>query len=207
MNSPDESPPSLFLDEEEPESGTPEPVSPFLDTRLQLGSFSQPIPDFNEENPVSLQVAAASAGARPTLRVPELASLLHRGAAKVIDWFLAALLYGGLVAFWASRIPFEQRSAAISVALFFVVPGLWLTWLVCNALLGGRTVGKRMCGLQVITDRGDPLGAGRNFGRIWAESLSWGLLFLGYLFAFLDRQKRTLHDHLCGTRVVLRRSL
>ena len=61
-------------------------------------------------------------------------------------------------------------------------------------------------GLEVITDHGDEVDAGRNFGRVWAETLSWAMLSIGYVFAAFDRQKRTLHDHLCGTRVIVRRS-
>lgn len=65
------------------------------------------------------------------------------------------------------------------------------------------TPGKMACGLRVIRSDGERVKYLRAFGRFWAEMLS-GLptLWIGYIAAGFDDQKRTLHDHICNTRVV-----
>lgn len=203
MSDQDSFPDTHWLHAGRDENGAPEAVSPFLDPRLQLGLHSLPIPTLTDANPVSLQVAASPARQQDVL-LPVTATVLQRGAAKFTDWFLTGFLYFLPVIFWSSRMPWVERSALLSLAFLFGIPAHWLTWFVYNLLLNGRTLGKRLFGLEVLTDTWERLTAGRNLGRVWAESLSWGLLGIGYLFAVFDPAKRTLHDHLCGTRVVLR---
>lgn len=181
----------------------PEPVSPFLDPRLQLGSHALPIPALTEANPVSLQVLS-SAQREKDLLMPTIATVLQRGAAKVTDWFLILVLDFALLLAFTRNMDWGERSATISLALLLAIPSLWLTWALYNLLLKGHTLGKHLFGLEVVTDTWGRLSAWRNFGRVWAESLSGGLFGVGYLFALFDPAKRTLHDHLCGTRVILR---
>jgi uncharacterized RDD family membrane protein YckC len=64
------------------------------------------------------------------------------------------------------------------------------------------TPGKMACGLKVVTAEGGPVSYWRAFGRAWAEQLSGMVCYLGYIMAGFDGQKRTLHDHICNTRVV-----
>jgi uncharacterized RDD family membrane protein YckC len=62
-------------------------------------------------------------------------------------------------------------------------------------------------GLLVVDERARPVGMGRSAGRALAEMVSVATLGIGYLFAAVDPHRRTLHDHLCGTRVILGQSL
>jgi uncharacterized RDD family membrane protein YckC len=64
------------------------------------------------------------------------------------------------------------------------------------------TPGKMACGLKVIRSDGAKITYLRGFGRFWAELLSGLTLYIGYIIAAFDEQKRTLHDHICNTRVV-----
>lgn len=66
----------------------------------------------------------------------------------------------------------------------------------------GATPGKMACGLRVVTADGDRLTYGRAFCRHLAEYLSSLLCLIGYIIAAFDDEKRTLHDHICSTRVV-----
>lgn len=68
----------------------------------------------------------------------------------------------------------------------------------------GATPGKMALGLKVVTPEGEPVTYMRAFGRAWGEQLSGLVCDLGYLIAAFDDEKRTLHDHLCKTRVVLK---
>jgi uncharacterized RDD family membrane protein YckC len=66
----------------------------------------------------------------------------------------------------------------------------------------GATPGKMACKLKVVTAEGTPITYGRATGRFFAEKLSGLTCTIGYIIAAFDDQKRTLHDHICGTRVV-----
>jgi uncharacterized RDD family membrane protein YckC len=66
----------------------------------------------------------------------------------------------------------------------------------------GATLGKMAIGARVVTPEGAPVGYGRAFGRALAEIVTSLTLTIGYIIAGFDAQKRALHDHIAGTRVV-----
>jgi len=66
----------------------------------------------------------------------------------------------------------------------------------------GATLGKMAVGIRVITLDGRNPSFWRAFGRVFAEYLSSLCLYIGYIMAGFDEEKRALHDHICGTRVV-----
>jgi uncharacterized RDD family membrane protein YckC len=69
----------------------------------------------------------------------------------------------------------------------------------------GATPGKMACKLTVVDTSGNKVTYGRAFGRGFAEILSRMICNIGYIIAAFDRpQKRALHDHICGTRVVFK---
>jgi len=76
-----------------------------------------------------------------------------------------------------------------------------------NTLFVGRygaTPGKMACGLRVVTADGGKVTYGRALGRAFGEILSGMICSIGYIIAAFDSEKRTLHDHMCGTRVIVR---
>jgi uncharacterized RDD family membrane protein YckC len=64
------------------------------------------------------------------------------------------------------------------------------------------TPGKMACGIKIITADGGKVTYLRAFARHFAEWLSKLTLFIGYIMAGFDREKRALHDHICNTRVI-----
>ena len=68
----------------------------------------------------------------------------------------------------------------------------------------GATPGKMALKLRVLRSGGDRLSYRRSFCRHLAELLSSAMLLLGYVMALFDDERRTLHDRICDTRVVLR---
>ena len=60
-------------------------------------------------------------------------------------------------------------------------------------------------GLKVIRADGGPISVGLAVGRYFAKILSALTLWIGFIIAGFDREKRTLHDHICGTRVIYTR--
>jgi uncharacterized RDD family membrane protein YckC len=67
----------------------------------------------------------------------------------------------------------------------------------------GATLGKMAMGLKVVTSEGGRISFGRAAARYFcAGFLELFTLWIGDLIAFFDDQRRTLHDRICGTRVI-----
>lgn len=67
----------------------------------------------------------------------------------------------------------------------------------------GATVGKMAMGLRVVRADGSPVGYARALGRSLSEIISAILMNIGYLMAAFDVERRTLHDRICETRVIV----
>ena len=70
----------------------------------------------------------------------------------------------------------------------------------------GATPGKMALGVKVVRPDGSGLTVGRAIGRYFAKMLSGMILYIGYIMAGFDSQKKALHDMICDTRVVRRES-
>lgn len=74
-----------------------------------------------------------------------------------------------------------------------------------NAILVAKyetTPGKMACGLKVVSENGSRVSTGKAWGRGFAELISGMTCGIGYVIAGFDDQKRSLHDHICSTRVI-----
>jgi uncharacterized RDD family membrane protein YckC len=71
----------------------------------------------------------------------------------------------------------------------------------------GATVGKMAIGVKVIRTDGGDVGWGVSIGRYFMKIVSGMILAIGYIMAGFDDEKRALHDRVCDTRVVYKRSL
>ena len=96
-------------------------------------------------------------------------------------------------------------AALMMQGVFFLISGAvsaaYETYFVSTR---GATPGKMALGLKIVRTDGSPLPVGLAFGRYLAQMLS-GFLLIGYLMAAFDTEKRSLHDRICGTRVVYAR--
>ena len=88
---------------------------------------------------------------------------------------------------------------------FLINMGLTLAYDVYFLTTRGATPGKMALGLKVTQADGGPISAGLAIGRYFAKFLSSITLCIGFIIAAFDREKRSLHDHICGTRVVYTR--
>jgi uncharacterized RDD family membrane protein YckC len=68
----------------------------------------------------------------------------------------------------------------------------------------GATLGKMACGIKVVMPDGGSVSYMRAVGRHFAKLLSFITLYIGFIMAAFDDQKRSLHDRICNTRVVYR---
>jgi uncharacterized RDD family membrane protein YckC len=68
--------------------------------------------------------------------------------------------------------------------------------------LTGKTIGKTLIGLKVVSRSGDPLGPGAAAVRMLFFPLSFALFGLGFLGILVGRERRALHDVIAKTAVV-----
>jgi uncharacterized RDD family membrane protein YckC len=129
---------------------------------------------------------------------------------------LGAALYDGLLLIalmmivTACLLPLTHGEA-ITVRAF----GMWahayqlLLLLVIFGFFGffwtrkGQTLGMAAWRLHLERDSGGAVTWGDTAKRLLAACLSWAIAMLGYLWVLVDRDKRTWHDRLTHTRVVV----
>jgi uncharacterized RDD family membrane protein YckC len=86
-----------------------------------------------------------------------------------------------------------------------VAGGLLVTAAIYNLVfwaLIGRTPGKWLMGLRVVTEEGGRITLGRAAVRLLGYLLSAAPLYAGFFWILLDRERCGWHDRLAGTRVV-----
>ena len=135
------------------------------------------------------------------------AGAFTRLAAFVIDWFIVVTVFGLLVgaAQWLFRVFFDvdlriEDGGYLRWLLAFAV---WaFVYMVVGLTISGRTFGKALLGLKVVTREGLPLGAGRAAARVVVMPFSFAVFGLGLLGIVLGRERRALHDVIAGTSVV-----
>lgn len=121
---------------------------------------------------------------------------------------LMVLILGGMGSF-SSGSPFRliAGSEVIIVAFYLIVfvlsVGVPIGYNTFFLAQYSATPGKMLCGLKVVRVGEEKFGWKVALGRTLAEQLSRLLMFTGYLMAAFDEEKRTLHDRLAGTRVVV----
>lgn len=67
-----------------------------------------------------------------------------------------------------------------------------------------KTIGKAIMGLQVVSSKnGEPVGVWWMLLREWiAKPVSSAIIYIGYIWVFIDDKKRAWHDKICDTYVV-----
>jgi uncharacterized RDD family membrane protein YckC len=102
----------------------------------------------------------------------------------------------------------DPASAGINIGLLLVLYAIQLgtafTYETVLIWKYGSTLGKMACKVEVITAEGKPISYGLSVGRYFAKMLSAFTLGIGYIIAAFDEEKRSLHDRLCNTRVIMR---
>jgi uncharacterized RDD family membrane protein YckC len=144
----------------------------------------------------------------PTGRVSGFyAGAFTRLAAFVLDWFILVATFGLLVgAFqWLLRVFFavDLEVGEVSYLVWLLALSGWaFVYMVVGMTISGRTVGKALLGLKVVTREGFPLGMGRAAARVVVMPLSFAVFGMGLLGIVLGRERRALHDVIAGTSVV-----
>lgn len=137
----------------------------------------------------------------------EYAGFWIRFLAKFIDSMIIGVMNAVIRAamgplFGPSEAPDFPAVFFASLPLMIVgyaVGVTYTTWFIGKF---AATPGKMACGLKIVTEDGGRVTYLRAFARYFAEMLSALVLFIGYIMAAFDSEKRALHDHICSTRVI-----
>jgi uncharacterized RDD family membrane protein YckC len=155
--------------------------------------------------PVFLQKLAE--GVQINTRELRYAGFWIRVVAKIVDALIVTVPLVGFVMLSAIFVgsggggtPLWFNFVGVFAQLLYY--GLNLTYVIFFVGKYGATPGKMLCKLHIVTATGEKVTYGRATGRAFAEILSGLICNIGYLIAAFDKEKRTLHDHICNTRVV-----
>lgn len=135
--------------------------------------------------------------------MPDKAHLLRRCAAMFYDLLVLAALWMATTAICLAvtrgHMDASQPTWWYRLALLVVTAGYFVvSW--CRL---GQTVGMRPWRIRVIREDGGALGVGQALVRWACASLSLALLGAGFWWALFDRDRRTVHDRCCRTRMRL----
>jgi uncharacterized RDD family membrane protein YckC len=129
------------------------------------------------------------------------------GAIQMAVFVVFAMIAGvsGALAEGAATGGAEAMSPLLVIATLM----LWLFMIVLSIAYPtyfhgkyGATWGKMALGIKVVSPDGGNISYMRSFGRAFAEVLSGMILYIGYIIAAFDGEKKSLHDIMCETRVI-----
>jgi uncharacterized RDD family membrane protein YckC len=149
---------------------------------------------------------------------------IDQDPARPAGFFIRVLAYGidnllltlmTLVVSLGVYILLERSGTPISSDPAEFQDWLWLLFVLPNTVLScvyfiyfhavtGQTVGKLICGVQVVASAGSrrPLGWGRSSVRCLGYFISSFFLYAGFLWVLVNRRKRGWHDYMAGSVVV-----
>ena len=121
---------------------------------------------------------------------------------NIILWGIGVALAMSLKFFGVISAETSKSTLQMLDALLFIGFRIaYNTWFIGSS---NATPGKSMMSLSVIRSDGSDVSYGIAFVRSLAEFLCIATFGIGYIIAAFDDQKRGLHDHICGTRVIQR---
>jgi uncharacterized RDD family membrane protein YckC len=145
----------------------------------------------------------------------QFAGFWIRLVAKFIDGILLAIVNSGVnyLIFGTASLTLVDPNTGEIIAEEMAALGLMtavntgIHFAYAVGLIGtyGATLGKMAVGIKIVTAEGGKVSYLRAFCRELSEIISGLILLVGYIIAAFDSEKRTLHDHICSTRVIYKR--
>lgn len=138
----------------------------------------------------------------------EVASFIRRVAAAAVDvvglWVAEVAL---VAATWsAGLLPITSKQLGeglgLVMILFFPVFPAWPYFALMEGSRWQATIGKRLLGIVVTDEDGEPIGIWRASVRNVAKVLAVLPMGLGLIGALISERRRGLHDIVAGTLVV-----
>jgi len=119
-----------------------------------------------------------------------LASRGNRVIALIVDMIIVSIVGGSLTEFHAGL----GGLVSAGIGLLYV----WFFW----TRFKGQTPGKMLLGIRVVKTDGSPLNDTEAVLRYIGYLINSPVLMLGWIWAFIDKDKQGWHDKLAGTYVV-----
>ena len=93
----------------------------------------------------------------------------------------------------------ESNNLAYKIYLL-ILAYLYFVWHWC---FGGKTLGMRSLQIKIVNDLGIKPNFQQATKRFLASTLSFILFGTGFLWGIFDKNKKTLHDHLSKTKLIV----
>lgn len=86
------------------------------------------------------------------------------------------------------------------IAVFLIASFFYHVWFTAGRWQA--TPGKRWCGIYVVRTNGVAIDLKFSIIRWFARFMSWFTFCLGFMLIAFSREKVSMHDAICGTRVI-----
>ncbi|WP_214071392.1 RDD family protein [Mucilaginibacter sp. dw_454] len=131
------------------------------------------------------------------------ASFDQRATAAMVDWLIASavcILPSFAITFFISD---QLIGLGLALSMFALIPLVNLVYhIVMESSPKQATYGKQLLKVKVCDMQGNRLTLTHAAGRNVAKLLSVLTLFVGYLYAFFNKQQQCLHDRVAETLVI-----
>ncbi|WYP27193.1 RDD family protein [Alkalihalobacillus sp. FSL W8-0930] len=129
----------------------------------------------------------------------EPAGFWIRAMAAIIDGLIMGVI--GVLLMFVLEAPSINFEDSTTLDIFILIySAVFIVIFTASKLKASP--GKLILGIQVLTLDNKQIGIGRSIGRYFAYMISTFTLMIGYLMAGFTKDKKALHDLICGTRVV-----
>ena len=136
----------------------------------------------------------------------KFSSVRRRFAAVMLDsmvlWFVMFLVSMGVIATIGKGFADPSAFGRTTAIWYLFSFGFSSSYMIFFLGKFGATPGKMALGIKVVRPDGRPIGFGLATGRYFATMVSGMTMGIGHIMAFFDKEKKTLHDRIAGTRVI-----
>jgi len=108
---------------------------------------------------------------------------------------------------WISEINDPERMLSFSLMFWFFSTLINIAYFTYFHGSTGRTPGKMLIGLQVVSVDGSPISFGTAFLRSVGYLVSSLVFCLGFIWIGFDKKKQGWHDKIAGTVVIIREKI
>ena len=135
-----------------------------------------------------------------------LAGLNSRALAFFIDLVIisvvALLAFGAGMHFIDSSDIDSFSSRGVFMPVYLLLFFLASAYFVILNGYSGKTIGKMLMGIRIISEEGCSIGFWQSFVRWIGYYISAAFLFLGFVWSMFDTSSQSWHDKIAGTFVI-----
>jgi uncharacterized RDD family membrane protein YckC len=120
---------------------------------------------------------------------------------RLVAYIIDAIILG--IVYWIINLIFSMPGDPTIAMLGSLIAALvGLAYLIYFWTSTGQTPGKKVMGIKVVATDGSKLTTGKAILRIIGYAISGAIIFLGFIWILIDKDKQGWHDKIAGTYVV-----